>query len=316
MTKYLPPNLFALFEARPPVEWWPAEERRKKRPALSGLGSLLPAFHDPPKGEPSPAPEINTGIIPTLAEIKQHKRQQKQAAALQQLAQQASSWDPKTNPKATSDAYKTLFVGRLAYSVDEAALKREFEHYGRVKSTVIVRDEKGKSRGYGFVEYEDERDMQVAYDRMDGARIEEKRIVVDVERGRTVSTWKPRKFGGGLGGTRNGNDQQNNKTSGRFTETRAAPAHESRGYNGGGGDRRDDRGDRYRGGDRGGDRGYDRRREDYGDRSRGDDYHRGDRRSDHRDYRDREREYRGDGRRDYERRDDRFDRRDDDRYRR
>jgi hypothetical protein len=32
--------------------------------------------------------------------------------------------DPKNNPEATEDPYKTLFVGRLAYDVSESKLKR------------------------------------------------------------------------------------------------------------------------------------------------------------------------------------------------
>src|SRR5437667_1350263 len=39
-----------------------------------------------------------------------------------------------------------------------------------------------------------------ALDGCDGIRIKDRRIKVDVERGRTVKGWKPRRMGGGLGG--------------------------------------------------------------------------------------------------------------------
>ena len=39
-----------------------------------------------------------------------------------------------------------------------------------------------------------------AYKESDGLHIMGKRILVDVERGRTVRGWKPRRLGGGLGG--------------------------------------------------------------------------------------------------------------------
>ena len=39
-----------------------------------------------------------------------------------------------------------------------------------------------------------------ALDGCDGIRIKDRRIKVDVERGRTVKGWKPRRFAGGLGG--------------------------------------------------------------------------------------------------------------------
>ena len=47
----------------------------------------------------------------------------------------------------------------------------------------------GKSRGYGFIEFEDKKDMKEAYKSADGRKIEGRRVLVDVERGRTVETW-------------------------------------------------------------------------------------------------------------------------------
>lgn len=62
-------------------------------------------------------------------------------------------------------------------------------------------DEKtGKSKGYAFLVYERERDMKAAYKDADGMKIHGKRLLIDVERGRTVKGWKPRRLGGGLGG--------------------------------------------------------------------------------------------------------------------
>lgn len=47
----------------------------------------------------------------------------------------------------------------------------------------------GKSRGYAFIEFEHKNDMKTAYKMADGKKIEGKRVVVDVERGRTVPNW-------------------------------------------------------------------------------------------------------------------------------
>lgn len=41
-----------------------------------------------------------------------------------------------------------------------------------------------------------------AYKQADGIRIDGFRILVDMERGRTVSSFRPRRLGGGLGNTR------------------------------------------------------------------------------------------------------------------
>lgn len=101
----------------------------------------------------------------------------------------------------------------------ETDLRREFEGFGTIERVRIVRDKKGRSRGYAFIVYERERDMKgsfpvhrlqnffslnihslAAYKESDGLHIIGKKILVDVERGRTVRGWKPRRLGGGLGG--------------------------------------------------------------------------------------------------------------------
>jgi U1 small nuclear ribonucleoprotein len=47
----------------------------------------------------------------------------------------------------------------------------------------------GKPRGYAFIEYEHKKDMKEAYKAADGRKLEGRRILVDVERGRTVENW-------------------------------------------------------------------------------------------------------------------------------
>ncbi len=39
-----------------------------------------------------------------------------------------------------------------------------------------------------------------AYKRADGKKIDGRRVIVDIERGRTIKGWKPRRLGGGKGG--------------------------------------------------------------------------------------------------------------------
>lgn len=52
-----------------------------------------------------------------------------------------------------SDDTTTLYVGNLAYKVNEHLVKDHFAHYGQVKSVRLMRDKKtGKRKGFGFVE--------------------------------------------------------------------------------------------------------------------------------------------------------------------
>ncbi|CAE7940860.1 RNU1, partial [Symbiodinium sp. KB8] len=124
------------------------------------------------------------------------------AANEEKVAAEAESWNPKEDEKATKDAYNTLFVSRLAYETDESKLRSEMESVGPVNTVRIVRDTEGKSRGYGFVEFTNDADLKAAYRRFNGLVIDGRRILADVERGRTVPGWKPRRLGGGLGATR------------------------------------------------------------------------------------------------------------------
>ncbi len=75
--------------------------------------------------------------------------------------------------------------------------------YGPIKRVKIIRDNDSKSRGYAFVEYEHKSDFKDAYKRADRKRIDDSRINVDYERGRTEKNWKPRRLGGGKGDSRN-----------------------------------------------------------------------------------------------------------------
>jgi RNA recognition motif-containing protein len=52
----------------------------------------------------------------------------------------------------------------------------------------------GKPRGYAFIEFEHKNDMKSAYKMADGRKIEGRRILVDVERGRTVPNWSAALF--------------------------------------------------------------------------------------------------------------------------
>jgi len=122
------------------------------------------------------------------------------------LEQRLLLWHPHENKKATQDPLKTLFVARLSYDLNEEDLRHEFSRYGTIKDVKLVRDLNGKSRWYSFIEFKESRDFKEAFQKADGKLINGRRILVDVERGRTVPSWKPRKLGGGLGKTRQNTD--------------------------------------------------------------------------------------------------------------
>jgi RNA recognition motif-containing protein len=57
-----------------------------------------------------------------------------------------------------------LFVGNLSWKATNDDLRQKFETYGEVTDAVIImeRDNPGRSRGFGFVEFAEDADAQAA----------------------------------------------------------------------------------------------------------------------------------------------------------
>ncbi|KAJ3344828.1 hypothetical protein HDU83_004723 [Entophlyctis luteolus] len=199
-------NLLKLFAPRPPLNHATPVDRppqERKLPIITGVASFLSRIADAPPHDQDYTP------AETREEKKKRKQEEKRARGLNLIEEKLKTWKPNEldeSKRITKDAYKTLFVGRLSYSVTEKILRREFEQFGPIVSIRIVSEpsDPPKPRGYAFIEYAHERDLTIAYREADGMKIDGRRVVVDVERGRTVKGWKPRRLGGGLGGTRLG----------------------------------------------------------------------------------------------------------------
>jgi len=216
MTAFLPPNLLALFAPRDPIVFMPPVDKlpyeKKVTHNYTGIAQYVHLFEDPVD---TPAPIVVEG----REERKERRKKEKSEQVAYKLEQEIAMWDPNTITSATEDPFKTLFVARVNFYTSESKLRREFESYGPIKSIRIIQDVKnGKPRGYAFIEYESERDMHSAYKHADGKKIDGRRVLVDVERGRTVKGWLPRRLGGGLGGTRKGGTDVNVRHSGRDGE--------------------------------------------------------------------------------------------------
>ncbi|KAJ8635226.1 hypothetical protein MRB53_009493 [Persea americana] len=236
-------NLLKLFEPRPPLEHKPPIEKRKC-PPYAGMAQFVSGFADP--GEPEYAPPVQKGETREEKKARIHKIRLEKGAI--KAAEELQKYDPANDPNVSGDPYKTLFIAKLNYETTEHRIKREFEAYGPIKrhgkeivnislflflrvAVVVMRPacwscipykvrlvtdkETNKPRGYAFVEYMHTRDMKTAYKQADGRKLDNKRVLVDVERGRTVPNWRPRRLGGGLGSTRIGGEDLNQKYSGR-----------------------------------------------------------------------------------------------------
>jgi RNA recognition motif-containing protein len=75
---------------------------------------------------------------------------------------------------------KKLFVGSLAWATKDDSLRAFFEQFGTVVSAVVVteRDNPGRSRGFGFVEFENDDDADRAIAEADGKELDGRNITV------------------------------------------------------------------------------------------------------------------------------------------
>jgi RNA recognition motif-containing protein len=73
-----------------------------------------------------------------------------------------------------------IFVGSLPFSIDEADLKESFGVYGTVNSVKVITDKfTGRSKGFGFVEMENDTEAEKAIQELNGATVDGRTIVVN-----------------------------------------------------------------------------------------------------------------------------------------
>ncbi len=75
---------------------------------------------------------------------------------------------------------KKLFVGGLSWNTTNSELQQAFEAYGTVVDAKVITDrETGRSRGFGFVTYEDDQSATDAIEKLDGSTLDGRTIRVD-----------------------------------------------------------------------------------------------------------------------------------------
>ena len=78
-----------------------------------------------------------------------------------------------------------IYVGNLNYKVREADIQQVLEEYAPVSSVKLIKDrETGRSKGFGFVEMENEAAAKQAIEELNGAEFEGRIMVVKEARPR------------------------------------------------------------------------------------------------------------------------------------
>lgn len=102
-----------------------------------------------------------------------------------------------------------IFIAGLSYSINDADLKELFTEYGEIASAKVITDrDSGRSKGYGFVEIENEDAAKKAIEELNGAEYDGRTITVSEARPREE---RPRRSfdnnRGGNGGGFRGRDR-------------------------------------------------------------------------------------------------------------
>ncbi|GLT86226.1 hypothetical protein SLE2022_043800 [Rubroshorea leprosula] len=132
---------------------------------------------------------------------------------------------------ASAEVEYRCFVGGLAWATDDQSLERAFSQFGEIIESKIINDrETGRSRGFGFVTFRDEKSMLDAIEGMNGQNLDGRNI--------TVNQAQSRGSGGGGGGgfSRGGGGGYGRREGGGYGGgRREGGGYGSGGYGGGGG---------------------------------------------------------------------------------
>ena len=114
-----------------------------------------------------------------------------------------------------------IYVGNLPYSVKSHELKEAFESFGDVASAEVIFDRRTKrSRGYGFVEMDDEAAGRRAISELNGTDFKGRELRVDESQPKEKKATRT-----------NGNGQQHSQAASQSHD--ADPAHGNNGDGGG-----------------------------------------------------------------------------------
>ncbi|KAL2048148.1 hypothetical protein N7G274_000059 [Stereocaulon virgatum] len=157
MTHKLPPNLLALFTARPPLRYLQPPDHapeERKTSNIAGVAQYLGALEDYKETVPY---EPTESWLQRKDRVKLEKKKRQEKLVLEGLLQKRDE-----DPNIRGDAFKTLFVARLSFDTTEKDLEREFGRFGPIERIRIVTDtaeskedakprkKKKPHRGYAF----------------------------------------------------------------------------------------------------------------------------------------------------------------------
>ena len=98
-----------------------------------------------------------------------------------------------------------IYVGNLSWSMTDDDLSNLFSQYGTVSSAKILKEKNtGRSKGFGFVEMEDEDAAKTAIATLNESEVQGRKLIVNESQPRPEGSGYKKSGGGGYGGGRSG----------------------------------------------------------------------------------------------------------------
>ncbi len=94
-----------------------------------------------------------------------------------------------------------IYVGNLSWSMTDDDLSNLFSQYGTVSSAKILKEKNtGRSKGFGFVEMEDEEAAKTAIATLNESEVQGRKLIVNESQPRPEGSGYKKSGGGGYGG--------------------------------------------------------------------------------------------------------------------
>lgn len=77
---------------------------------------------------------------------------------------------------------KKLFVGNISWSASKEDLENIFAQHGELAEVILIKDENGRSKGFGFIEFVNDEDASNALKALNGFEIDGRALFVNEAR--------------------------------------------------------------------------------------------------------------------------------------
>lgn len=110
-----------------------------------------------------------------------------------------SRQERETERRAERAKFTNVYIKNFGLDVDEQKLTEVFSKYGKISSACVMKNDNGKSRGFGFVNFEKHENAQTAVKDMNGVKMSGKLIYVcraqkKTERQKKLKRWFEQKL--------------------------------------------------------------------------------------------------------------------------